>query len=343
MEPYKRDFFIARIQAGYIPVDVSGVRLSILYPDVDINLKAHELYAQAYDEALEKEMMTEDELLSFLIIQGLWSDQKEEEYQKIVPGHIEYWKIQLYESVLKSNTKKKMIKYLKIAKDEYSQLAHIRHYYDYITADGYANYVKSMYTIAECTRINNKKVKWHKYNLTQVMNAYHLAMLRVEDVRELSRTMPWSSLWPTLKAGGKIFDTNLTTEQQSLISWSTMYDRIYESPDCPSEEVIEFDDMLDGWLLVQKKKRDAEKARGEIEGAIGDKMSGAGEVFIPVETQEDATKIDLLNPQHINKIKRSRLKQVKEKGTIKQQEFKDVQQKRSMEMRQAYAKQITGR
>lgn len=344
MEPYKRDFFIARIQAGCVPVNMGGIRYVVNHPTVDINLLAQEKYLEAYEQAQDQELMADDDLLDFLIKQGIWSNQREEEYQRIVPGHIEYWKIELYQSALKANTRKKMRQYLQVAKEEYNKLHDIRHCYDYVTVDGYANFVRSMYVISECTMIDGEKVDWDCYSLTKFMGHYHQSLILPEDVRELARTSPWNNLWSTLKASGKIFNVDyITPEQQSLLSWSIMYDKIYESPDCPTEEVIEDDDMLDGWLLLQKRKRDADKKQQEVEGAISSKMKNADEIFIPVETAEDAQKIDLLNPQHVKNIKKQRMKQIEKQGTVKEQEFKDVQLKRSMQLQEAYNQHVKGR
>jgi len=342
MELYKRDFFIARIRAGYVPVNVDGARFVIHHPNADLALQAQEQYIQAYEQAQNEGLMSDADLLNSLIIQGIWSDKKEQEYQKIVPGHIEYWKIELYQSLLKSSSRKKIKKYLAAAKEEYDRLSHIRHYYDYTTISGYANYVRSMFLIEQCTKHDGQPVDWKQYDLSIVMGQYHTVLLGADDVRELARTPPWSGLWSTLKASGTIFSGELTAEQQSLMSWSIMYERIYESPDCPGDEVIEDDDMLDGWLLLQKKKREADKKKQEVEGMLGGKIQNADEVYIPVETAGDAQKIDLLNPPQINTIKKQRIRQVQNQGVVKQQEFKDVQQKRSMQMQQAYNQKVKG-
>ena len=344
MEQYKRDFFISRIRAGYVPVKVGDKRFVIHQPNLDIALLSQEKYVEAYEKAQDYGLLADDELLEFLISQGIWSEEDEKNYTTVVPGHIEYFKIELFNAAGKSNTRKQIRKYLKTAKKEYERLGSIRHFYDYITIDGYANYVRSLYSISLCTTIDGEKVDWDKYNLNSVMNAYHRALLTSENIRELARTSPWSGLWSVLKANGQIFDSEkLTIEQQSLISWSVMYSKIYESPDCPSDDVIDDDDMLDGWLLVQKRKREAEKQRQEIEGRVSDKMKNADELYMVAETVSDAQKIDMMNPEHIKRVKKQRLKQIKEQGKVKEQEFKDVQLKRSMQMQQAFNQQVKGR
>lgn len=344
MQTHERDFFVARIRAGYIPIRYAGQRFTVHHPDDDITLRAQEEYMSAYEQGEDEGLLTEEEVLDFMIQQNIWSTQLEDEYQRITPGHIEYWKIELYKSTLKSKTRKTVRKGLALAKKHYDTLHNLRHHYDYTSIDGYANFVRSLYIIANCTMLDGRPVDWNIYSLSGIMSAYHGEMLSAEDIRELARTPPWSGLWGVLKAGGTIFRSGpLTTEQQSLLSWSTMYDRIYESPDCPSDDVIADDDMLDGWLLLQKKQREAEKKKQEVESHINPRMQNADEIMIPVETWEDAQKIDLLNPPQIQRIKKQRMKHIKEKGVVKEQEFKDVQLKRSLEMQQAYNQHVKGR
>jgi len=173
---------------------------------------------------------------------------------------------------------------------------------------------------------------------------YHKELLQPEQVRELARTTPWIGMWNVLRINGPLFDpSRLTIEQQALLSWSNMYDKIHESPDCPSDEVLDDDDMLDGWLIIQRRKREADKKKQEIESHINPKMKNADEIIMVAETAADAQKIDMLNPDHIKSVKKQRIKHIQEQGRVKEQEFKDVQQKRSMQMQQAYIQHVKGR
>jgi hypothetical protein len=344
MEPYKRDFFIARIRAGYVPVTMGDYRFVVNHPNIDTAICAQESYIRAYEQAQEEGLLAEDELLDWLYLQNLWTEEDEKNYQKVVPDHIEYWKIELFNASMKSNTRKTIRKYLQAAKEEYVRLHSLRHYYDYVTVDGYATYVRNMYLISRCATLNGAVVDWEQHSLHRLMGEYHKEILMPEEIRELARTSPWSGLWTVLKLSGKIFSTDeLTVEQQSLLSWTHMYDKIYESPDCPSDEVISDDDMLDGWLLVQKRKRDAEKQKQEVESHINPRMKNADEIYMIAETAEDAQKIDMMNPEHVKRIKKNRIHQVKSEGMVRQQEFKDVQQKRSMDMQRVFSESIKGR
>jgi hypothetical protein len=344
MELYKRDFFIARIRSGYIPIKVGGKRLVVYHPSKEVILRANEIYVEEYERGLEAELLDDDDVYQLLILNNLWTESKEKELEKIVPGHIEHWKIELYQNVLKTNTRITIRKYLEAAKIEYGRLYNTRHSLDHMTGAGYASYVKNMYIITQCARHKNKRVDWTHFDINNVMNTYHGSLLDSDTLRMLSREQPWSSLWPVLKTNGRIFEnTNLTTEQQSLISWSTMYDKIYESPDCPPEEVLEDDDMLDGWLLIQKRQRDTDKKKHELESSLGKKIGNADDIFLIAETPEDAVKIDLLNDERAKRVKRQRFGEIQEKGSVAEQQLSDVKLKQNMQFRQAYVNQVKGR
>ena len=87
-------------------------------------------------------------------------------------------------------------------------------------------------------------------------------MLGESEIRELARSEPWKSIWSSSKNEGVLFGKRaieLSEEQKHLIMWSTMYDSIGESPDSPSDKIIADDDMLDGWLILQRREREHNK------------------------------------------------------------------------------------
>ena len=343
MEFYQREILISRIRAGYVPVFIGKKRILIYYPNSYWTLRGNEVYYEAYKQAIDEELLSDQDIYELLIAINLWSEQKEEELNKIVPGHIEYWKMELYKNILKSNTQQTIRKYLNVAKKELVRLHNIRHSLDYFTCAGYANYVKIMFLISNCARYKNKKVNWNFFDLSHIMNLYHQNLLSVDIIRILVRSDPWVGLWPSLKINGRIFNnTYLTAEQQNLIAWSNMYDKIYESPDCPSDDVINDDDMLDGWLLIQRKKRETDRQKQQVDKVTNSKISNADDVFIIAETPQDAAKIDLLNDPRGSKVKQQRLKEIESKGCVLEQQLSDIKKRRAMEVRQMYTQKVKG-
>jgi hypothetical protein len=344
LEFYKRDFFISRIISGYIPITIDKKRFKIYGGNNNVNVYAKKLYIEFYDKAVNNGLLEDFDIYELLICNGIWTEEDENNLKEVLPKHIEYWKKELYQSVLKSNTRDSIRKYLAKAKEEYNRLYNIRHLYDHMTCAGFANYVKKMFTVSKTTKYRNKPVDWKCIDLNKVMYFYHKNLLDSDNIRMLSRTSPWNSFWPALKINGRIFkNTYLTDEQQSLISWSLMYDKIHDSIDCPSDEIINDDDMLDGWLLIQKEKREKEKKKSELENVTNSKIGNADDVFIMAETLSDAKNINLLNDHRGSKIKKQRLQQIDKDGIVPEQRLKDVQQKQRMLLQQAYTQQVKGK
>jgi len=183
------------------------------------------------------------------------------------------------------------------------------------------------------------------YDLNIVMNEYYKNLFDQDTLRYLAINDPWSSEWSALKASGKIFhNSHLTLEQKSLISLSCMYDKIYESPDCPTDEVIQDHDTLDGWLILQRKRNEKEKRKREIESSFGisNKMDNADEIFLPAQTEEDAKRIYDLNDQRSANIVHQRLSKLKNNKIMKHQDFDDVKQDIIMEATRSYSNKMKG-
>jgi hypothetical protein len=96
-----------------------------------------------------------------------------------------------------------------------------------------------------------------------------------------------------------------------LVSWSMFYDNVAKSSEAPSDDVIDDNDMLDGWILVMKSKRsEGEKSR------LADELAGgkSGEIFVPVESLEEAQTIHELNNPAANMLRKQRLQTLNKLG-----------------------------
>ena len=90
----------------------------------------------------------------------------------------------------------------------------------------------------------------------------------------------WRGYWNADKTN--IFDkctTELTDEQRALLNISRMYDNIYEHPECPDDKIIEDDDALDGWMILQKRKNDKDKKKSQFDSS-NPNLKNSGEVFV---------------------------------------------------------------
>jgi alpha-amylase/alpha-mannosidase (GH57 family) len=86
-----------------------------------------------------------------------------------------------------------------------------------------------------------------------------------------------------------------------------MYDSAYEHPECPPDNVIEDDDLFDGWMIHQRRESEKNKNKNRTEKILeGKKLDKAGEVFIMANSQEEAQNIYNLNDNTSRHIIRER-------------------------------------
>jgi hypothetical protein len=119
-------------------------------------------------------------------------------------------------------------------------------------------------------------------------------LISIEDYKNVARSEQWKAVWNSNK--NNLFNKSaydLSDEQKTLISISNMYDRIYEHPECPGDDVINDDDILDGWMIYQRNKADKIKKQN-IAQEIANKHKNAKEIFI-VADKEDVNDIFDLN------------------------------------------------
>jgi hypothetical protein len=147
-----------------------------------------------------------------------------------------------------------------------------------------------------------------------------------ELLRKIARSEPWRSMWNLQKseAIGKP-SAEWTDYQRMLCSYSKMYDNVYESMECPSDEVIEDDDMLDGWFT--KQKQDREKARKEkaMDDKFGKFKDQDGQELFIAARPDDVKDVYSMNDAKGRGIIKSRNKQIEQQGAVKHGHLKDVQ------------------
>ena len=104
-----------------------------------------------------------------------------------------------------------------------------------------------------------------------------------------------------------------------------MYDSIAESPESPSDEIILDDDMLDGWLIIQRRERELRTKQKAAEDIIGnEKIANSDEVYIVAKSEEDISNINELNDPQAKAIKHAREKALLSEERTKQQDLPDV-------------------
>tara|TARA_Y100000004_G_scaffold190077_1_gene246651 strand:- start:176 stop:1201 length:1026 start_codon:yes stop_codon:yes gene_type:complete len=322
MKQHEREFFIASIRTGKVFLDNN---ITIHSPTVEQNLRSINIYKDAFQEAYDDEVMTEEEMLDWMIEHDLWSSEKEERI-KGLEKDIERLKVEIYKAKNDENLVKQIRLYLRAGEKQLVNENKIKNQYYQNTCEGLANTEKFSWIIENTTFKGDELYDFSGMELQQVIGLWQLSILKDSCCRELARNEPWRTLW-SVREHTKLYlnkdDQELTHNQKNLLIWSKMYDNIQESIDCPSKEVIDDDDMLDGWFIIQAEKREKERATSDFESNTNDRISQSDEVFVVSGTEKDRRRTEGMNSAHAKTIKKQRAAVIREKGTAQQHDFAD--------------------
>lgn len=345
MTDRERSYLVNRILTGVIKLDFAEIRP----PTITTKFRAEEIYSQTYSDCIFDGLLTSDEVVGMLVEKNYWTE-KDEETLETLGRDIDTLKIELCKNVFRSDLRKKARLLLGKARQEKDRLSLKRARYDFLSAESIAEIAKTRFLVGDSLYVKNKKYwksdrSWYRPDpiIDGVLHDFSRSLLTEHQFRLLARTDPWSSIWSARKAcSGSVFGKSvaeLTKEQETIILWASIYDVVRESSDCPEEEVIEDDDMLDGWFLIQKEKRKSAILGNKADG-IG--KSGADEVYIPVGSIEDARKVDSLNNPVSAGIKKMRFAYLKKHGIVNEVHMPDTKQKITMQMNRLYGESVKG-
>jgi len=326
--------------SGKIGIKINGKSCFIAIPEPYDRYLAQEIFFSTKRDAGFYGVLTVEEMRRVMIDSGLWSESEQGAIDEL-PRKIENLKVALYESQINPKMFEATRKTLHNEKARYAKLLTKKDACSNFTQAGTASTIKLQY-ILYTSIIDKKKEYIHdgdnfwdeEHSLIEhIFKVYLKAHISEEIARELARTEPWRSYWGAAKIEGSVFGTsaaNLTQEQRSLINWSKFYDSIYEHVEAPPEKVIQDDDLLDGWLIIQNRKRERAKLEQEVDKKLG-KNRGAQEVYLMAGNAEEADKINSLNSPMAKGIKKSRDAAVDRHGSVSEEKLPDARRRMKMQ------------
>jgi len=322
---------------------VNNTTYFVCPPSPADKLNASVAYEDILYECSFTGVFTQESLLQMLLDNNLWTMEEENELNS-APTRMDALKVEMYKRFIafQSRRVEQAKRLLLRLRTRQAELARRRHAYDLYTDTGLAEAFRLQHLISCSTRdVNDNPVDLESQSeaiLRRLLDDYLRSRPNEFDLRKLSQYSKWRMIWSSGRQEGRVFgvpSTWLTDEQQGLIAWSKLYDNINEHPEQPIKEVVEDDDLLDGWIILEQKKR--EKERSEREGDDkARKRGGAQEVFIPAETREDAKRIEQMNEAGAAFTKRQRMAALKSKGVMAEQHMPDSQQKISVQAAQQF-------
>ena len=327
MKQHAREYLISRIRSGLYMIEHAGLMLTIKPPTIEQTLESNLVYAKSYDEAFEEGIMSEDDIDDWMLEKGLWTQEDDKTIEGIKKD-IETLKIKIYENRHKNDVKEMARKYLRAAEKGLVKQYQKKTQFIANTCEGLAKTDQHRWLIRNCTFCDGKKFHFDDIILDEIITLHQEEILGESSIRELARNEPWKSLWAIREHVNLDLFANtkseLTVDQKNITVWSMMYDNIQEAAETPSDDVIEDDDVLDGWFILQRRKRDTEKATNDFESSThNEKIKNSSEIFVMSHNREDAERVDGMNTLHSKIVKKQRNALIQSRGEVGQDQFAD--------------------
>lgn len=325
MDYHDREFFLSRVRAGFNLVNYNYKDIKIYPPTIEDEFEANAFYQKIYNRCLNDELLTEQECHQLLIEQGLWREKDDQELEQ-VKKDIEKLKVDIFSKRNEKKTVERLRAYLRMIEKALEKKESEKQVYYGNTCEAISQLEKNSFLIKRGCFLGSDPMVDDEFDYKALLNLYYEQMLKEYEVREIARTDPWKTYW-SLKDSAKLFNTNgreLSIDQKNLMIWSKMYDSISESMEAPSDQVINDDDMLDGWFILQRKKSEKEKGRQDLESSLtNSKIANASEVFVFAQDHEHAARIEELNDLNGKIKKKERMAVIKNMGEASDTDFKD--------------------
>jgi hypothetical protein len=296
------DFYLSRILSGYLLFFHKNERYELRYPSLPLKYEANLIYNNIINDEKYNDWIREENAIKAMIFLGLWTDETEIMIQKL-DKTIDNLKVELYNNFLNKSKHPKIRESIRSYESQKDRLLGVKQDFVAHTLEGYAASVKNEYIISQTlykdSKLVFKDISGSDANSYQYFNSLvqeiNSNIISVPIFKSISRSGLWRSYWNANK-NNILKDSviNWTDEQRSLINITKMYDSVYEHPECPDDKVIEDDDMLDGWMIVQKRKINKQKKEATLEKA-DPRLRNAQEVFIIADGTEEAEEILEMN------------------------------------------------
>jgi hypothetical protein len=335
MEDSLKKSIVNRICTGIVYLNINDTIYYLDIPSKQQKAISELVYSEVFQEIKYKELMTRKQSQDFLANKGIWTQQNDKQLEDL-NKYLEDLKIQLYDNLYNDRSKKKLRSKIKSLKSGISKSLIKKYSLDHMTLEAHAEDHYNKFLTAICIKDCNGVPVYTYHNwkdadshiLKRFLNYKEMNALTNEQYREISRTEPFRSIWGFSKHqvfGSNSFD--FTNDQMNLCMYSRMYDNVYENPDRPSDEVIDDDDMLDGWFAKQRRQIETDRKKKEVDSIMskGKSNSNAGEMFVMAGSKQEANKIRGINDIDSKMRMKQRSQALSEKGKLEESKLPDVQ------------------
>lgn len=331
MNDVEKETLLHRILCGKLYFYFKGEKYELRNADNLIRYESDILYDSIINDEKYNEWIREENMLEIMISLGIWHNGMNTMIKQL-QTKIDNLKVELFQNFAAVSKHLKIRNSLQAAKNQLGKILSTKNEFFNHTLEGYATSIKNEYIICNTLYKDNKKVLNYQNNnsttytffndLVSEINKYAIS---VEDIKNVAKSDAWRSYWNANKTN--VFPSSViewTDDQRGLVNISKMYDSVYEHPECPNDTVINDDDMLDGWMIVQKRKNEKEKNQKTID-ELNPNLKKAQEVFLMANDPNDVENILGLNSAESLHRMNQKIATINKLGIAEDIELPDVQ------------------
>jgi len=325
------ELLLYRVLSGKILFTYKNEQYELKNSSVDIKYEAQILYDSIINDEKYNDWIRAEDLDNMLISLGLWSKDTNK-IIKDIEKKIERSKVDMFLSAALSDKVKKIKRSLSEYRNQLNKIMDYKNDLFSHSLEGYASSIKNEYILCNTLFKNNMRVFPKQVSSDQASYIYFNDLVTevnkknigIDSYKELARSSMWRSYWNCNKE--KVFNKAVcdwTDDQRTTVSVTRMYDNIYDHPECPSDNVIEDDDMLDGWMIHQREKNQKAKKQAQID-EMNPKLKNAQEVFLIPQSKEEIEDIIGLNsPDSLRRMK-EKMNYIQQVGSVDDGNLPDV-------------------
>ena len=323
-----RDFLLSRIISGLIHLTYGDKVYFYSHPSPKMLYKANVLEQEIIKNGLM--VQTKNDAIDLCILRKKWSEEERIELEETIPKILEELKLKVYLSYINEKdevdpTKEKISK----VKKRLYELLTAKHKFDEYTIEGIAQKQKNIFLISNCTEDLD-------IDPELLLPSFYNSTLTDTQIRELARSDEWVVKWQAMKKGCQLFDGHLTEEQEYLVRWSITYDNLLEYEEPPTQEVLNDDDALDGYIIFRRMKNGSADKITQIEQKYAKKGIKYNELYLPAKDIEEAKRHNMHNSPEALKIKKARFEKIQQEGIVLERDMPDRKQSIQFEKNQHY-------
>lgn len=246
------------------------------------------------DESLD--CWSKDDAVQIAIDQKVWDQDKQSELDRLMQS-IEDARADYFVNFFMTSKKETIRRAIQDYESRIIILQQAKSTYFDKTVEYLSSQYRTLYLLEKLAKISDGRPAVSIYNAQSLALAYTSKIAEISvKVRAIAKSNEWRNIWHGPKEN--CFEnrpSSFTELQQALICWSHYYDNVYQSMDKPCDEIIDDDLAIDGWSIMERRKRLEDDKKKSAEMSIPESMSKAGEIFIPASSSKDVQDIYKMN------------------------------------------------